>query len=92
MNLARWLLLMKFNVVWAAQAALFAFQQSGIQPDIVALAKGLGGGFPVGAIIARKQIGDAMGPGSHGTTFGGNPLAMAAGNAVMDVLEQDGFL
>ena len=71
--------------------SLFAFQQSGIQPDIVALAKGLGGGFPVGAIIATKEIGEAMGPGSHGTTFGGNPLAMAAGNAVMDVLEQDGF-
>ena len=71
--------------------SLFAFQQSGIQPDIVALAKGLGGGFPVGAIIARKEIGEAMGPGSHGTTFGGNPLAMAAGNAVMDVLEDAGF-
>lgn len=71
--------------------SLFAYQQSDIQPDIVALAKGLGGGFPVGAIIARKQIGDAMGPGSHGTTFGGNPLAMAAGNAVMDVMMQDGF-
>ena len=71
--------------------SLFAFQRSGIEPDIVALAKGLGGGFPVGAIIARKEIGEAMGPGSHGTTFGGNPLAMAAGNAVMDILEEEGF-
>ena len=71
--------------------SLFAFQKAGIEPDIVALAKGLGGGFPVGAIIARKEIGEAMGPGSHGTTFGGNPLAMAAGNAVMDILEEDGF-
>ena len=71
--------------------SLFAFQKAGIEPDIVALAKGLGGGFPVGAIIARKEIGEAMGPGSHGTTFGGNPLAMAAGNAVMDILEEEGF-
>ncbi|MGC6516577.1 MAG: aspartate aminotransferase family protein [Candidatus Puniceispirillaceae bacterium] len=70
---------------------LFAYQQSDIRPDIIATAKGLGGGFPMGAIIAREQIGAAMGPGSHGTTFGGNPLAAAAGNAVMDVLEEDGF-
>ena len=56
------------------------------------LAKGLGGGFPVGAVIARKAIGEAMGPGSHGSTFGGNPLAMAVANAVLDGLEEDGFL
>ena len=71
---------------------LFAFQQSGVQPDIVALAKGLGGGFPVGAVVARKEIGNAMGPGSHGSTFGGNPLAMAVANCVLDVLEEDDFL
>jgi len=70
---------------------LFAYQATDIQPDLVVLAKGLGGGFPVGAVIARRDIGEAMGPGSHGSTFGGNPLAMAAGNAVMDVLEEDGF-
>ena len=70
---------------------LFAYQKSGIAPDIIAVAKGLGGGFPMGAIIAKQVIGDAMGPGSHGTTFGGNPLAMAAGNAVMDVMEEEGF-
>lgn len=70
---------------------LFAYQHSGITPDIVATAKGLGGGFPMGAIIARREIGEAMGPGSHGTTFGGNPLAVAAGNAVLDVMETDGF-
>ena len=70
---------------------LFAYEQAGIRPDIIAMAKGLGGGFPMGAIIARKEIGAAMGPGSHGTTFGGNPLAVAAGNAVMDVMEEAGF-
>lgn len=71
--------------------SLFAYQQAGIEPDIIATAKGLGGGFPMGAVIAKKAIGDAMGPGSHGTTFGGSPLAVAAGNAVMDVMEEEGF-
>ena len=71
---------------------LFAYQKAGIQPDLVVLAKGLGGGFPVGGVIARKEIGKAMGPGSHGSTFGGNPLAMAVANAVLDGLEEDGFL
>ena len=70
---------------------LFAYQQSGIEPDIIATAKGLGGGFPMGAVIAKKAIGDAMGPGSHGTTFGGSPLAVAAGNAVLDVMDETGF-
>ena len=72
--------------------SFFAYQQSGIQPDIVALAKGLGGGIPVGAVVAKEDIGQAMGPGSHGSTFGGNPLAMAVANAVFDVLEEDGFM
>ena len=71
--------------------SLFAYQQAGIEPDIIAMAKGLGGGFPMGAVIAKKAIGEAMGPGSHGTTFGGSPLAVAAGNAVMDVMEEQGF-
>ena len=71
---------------------LFAYQKTNIQPDLVVLAKGLGGGFPVGAVIAKKAIGEAMGPGSHGSTFGGNPLAMAVANAVLDGLEEDGFL
>ena len=71
---------------------LFAYQAAGIQPDLVVLAKGLGGGFPVGAVITRRDIGEAMGPGSHGSTFGGNPLAMAVANAVLDGLEEDGFL
>lgn len=67
-------------------------EQAGISPDIAALAKGLGGGFPVGAVLATKEVADAITPGSHGTTFGGNPLAMAAGNAVLDVVLSDGFL
>ena len=72
--------------------SLFAYQKSGIQPDIVALAKGLGGGIPVGAVVAREDIGLAMGPGSHGSTFGGNPLAMAVANSVLNVLEEDSFM
>lgn len=71
---------------------LFAYQAADIQPDLVVLAKGLGGGMPVGAVIAREEIGNAMGPGSHGSTFGGNPLAMAVSNAVLDALQEDGFL
>ena len=71
---------------------IFAFQHSSIQPDIVVLAKGLGGGIPIGAVIARADIGEAMGPGSHGSTFGGNPLSTACGNAVLDGLEEEGFM
>lgn len=71
---------------------LFAFEPSSVQPDLVVLAKGLGGGFPIGAVIARKEIGEAMGPGSHGSTFGGNPLAVAVGNALLDVVDQPEFL
>lgn len=66
----------------------FAFQQYGIKPDIVSLAKGLGSGFPVGAILARKEVGEAFSPGTHGSTFGGNPLAMAAGLATIEEIEQ----
>jgi acetylornithine/succinyldiaminopimelate/putrescine aminotransferase len=58
----------------------------------VVLAKGLGGGFPVGAVIARAEIGEAMGPGSHGSTFGGNPLATAVANALMSEVEKEPFL
>ena len=71
---------------------LFAYQQEHIEPDIVALAKGLGGGFPVGAVMAKAKVGDAMIPGTHGSTFGGNPLAMRSANAVMDLLLEDDFL
>ena len=71
---------------------LFAYQQEDIEPDIVALAKGLGGGFPVGAVMATAKVGDAMIPGTHGSTFGGNPLAMRSANAVLDLLLDDDFL
>ena len=71
---------------------LFAYERSGIAPDIMALAKGIGGGFPMGACLATKEAGKGMTAGSHGTTFGGNPLAMAVGNAVLDVILAPGFL
>jgi len=71
---------------------IFSYEPSGIKPDIVALAKGLAGGFPVGAVIASAAVGSAMTPGTHGSTFGGNPLAMAAATVVLDVLTEDGFM
>lgn len=71
---------------------LFAHEWAGIAPDILATAKGLGGGFPVGACLTTEEVGAAMTPGSHGSTFGGNPLAMAVGNAVLDVVLEPGFL
>ena len=71
---------------------LFAYQQQDIEPDIIALAKGLGGGFPVGAVMAKAEVGDAMIPGTHGSTFGGNPLAMRSANAVLELLLEKDFL
>ena len=71
---------------------LYAHEWSGVTPDILASAKGLGGGFPVGACMATERVAEAMTAGSHGSTFGGNPLAMAVGNAVLDVILADGFL
>ena len=71
---------------------LFAHQWAGIAPDVMALAKGLGSGFPIGAILATAEAASAMKPGTHGSTFGGNPLAMAVANAVLDVMLEDGFL
>ena len=71
---------------------LFGYQRSGITPDIMALAKALGGGFPVGACLATAEAAKGMTVGTHGSTFGGNPLAMAVANAVLDVVLSDGFL
>ena len=71
---------------------LFAYQWQGAAPDIMGLAKGLGGGFPIGAVLATDAACAAMTPGSHGSTFGGNPLAVAAANAALDVIEGEGFL
>lgn len=69
----------------------FAHEHAGIVPDILCTAKGLGNGIPIGACLAREAVGAAMTKGSHGSTFGGNPLAMAVGNAVLDCLLADGF-
>ncbi|MGV8840053.1 MAG: acetylornithine transaminase [Bauldia sp.] len=71
---------------------LFAYEWSGVTPDILAVAKGLGGGFPLGACLATADAASGMTNFTHGTTFGGNPLAMAVGNAVLDVVLADGFL
>ena len=71
---------------------LFAHELSGVTPDIMAIAKGIGGGFPMGACLATERAAMGMTAGTHGTTFGGNPLAMAVGNAVLDVVLEDGFL
>ena len=71
---------------------LFAHEWAGITPDIMAIAKGIGGGFPMGACLATADAASGMVPGTHGTTFGGNPLAMAVGNAVLDVVLEEGFL
>jgi acetylornithine/N-succinyldiaminopimelate aminotransferase len=70
----------------------YAHEWAGITPDIMSSAKGLGGGFPVGACLTTEAVGAAMTPGTHGSTFGGNPLAMAVGNAVLDVVLEPGFL
>jgi acetylornithine/N-succinyldiaminopimelate aminotransferase len=71
---------------------LFAHEWTGITPDIMAIAKGIGGGFPVGAILATASVSEGMTPGTHGSTFGGNPLAMSVANAVLDTVLEPGFL
>jgi acetylornithine/N-succinyldiaminopimelate aminotransferase len=71
---------------------LFAFEQAGIRPDIVTLAKGLAGGVPIGAVLAREDVAAAFTPGSHGSTFGGNPLAAAAALVVLETVSQPTFL
>ena len=71
---------------------LFAHEWAGVEPDILAAAKGLGGGFPVGACLANEKAAAVMGAGSHGSTFGGNPLAMAVAGGVLDIILADGFL
>lgn len=71
---------------------LWAYEWAGVAPDVMALAKGLGGGFPVGAVLASERAASGMVPGTHGSTYGGNPLACAAANAVLDVMLEPGFL
>ena len=70
----------------------FAFENSKIKPDIVPIAKGIGGGFPIGAVLMNKKVASGMVPGTHGSTFGGNPLAMSVGNTVMDIISNKKFL
>ena len=70
----------------------FAFEYGKIKPDIVPIAKGIGGGFPIGALLMTKKVAKAMVPGTHGSTFGGNPLAMSVGNAVLDIVLKKKFL
>ena len=71
---------------------VFTFEYANIRPDIVPIAKGIGGGFPVGAVLMTKKVASGMIPGSHGSTFGGNPLAMSIANAVLDQIFKKGFL
>jgi len=70
----------------------FAFEKSKVKPDIVPIAKGIGGGFPIGAVLMNKKVASGMTVGTHGSTFGGNPLAMAVGNSVMDIIANKKFL
>ena len=70
----------------------FAFEKSKIKPDIVPIAKGIGGGFPIGAVLMNRKVAIGMTPGTHGSTFGGNPLAMAVGNTVFDIVSSKKFL
>src|SRR5690606_13321019 len=70
----------------------FGHSTSGVRPDLVTLAKGLGGGIPIGALVALGEAATLLGPGNHGTTFGGNPVATAAGLAVISTIEKNGLL
>ena len=70
----------------------FAFENSNVKPDIVPIAKGIGGGFPIGAVLMSKKVASGMTPGTHGSTFGGNPLAMKIGSTVMDIVAKKSFL
>ena len=72
--------------------SLFAYEQYGIAPDIVTMAKGLGGGLPIGGVLAAKSCADVMGPGTHGSTFGGNPVSAASANVVLDTVMKPEFL
>ncbi|MEM9319433.1 MAG: aspartate aminotransferase family protein [Pseudomonadota bacterium] len=71
---------------------LFAHEWAGIEPDVMMVAKGIGGGYPIGAVLATEAAAQAMGPGTHGSTYGGNPLGCAVGAEVMEIMTEDGFL
>jgi acetylornithine aminotransferase len=88
-----WLLMLdEVQTGMGRTGAWFAFQHAGIRPDVVTLAKALGNGVPVGAMLADQQVAEAFVPGSHASTFGGNPLAMAAAKAVIGTIERDGLV
>ncbi len=70
----------------------FAYEHSGVKPDVMSVAKGIGGGFPMGAVLAEEKVSEIFGPGDHGSTFGGNALSCAAANTVIDIIEQEGLL
>ena len=76
----------------ARSGDFFAFEKSKVKPDIVPIAKGIGGGFPIGAVLMNKKVASGMTAGSHGSTFGGNQLAMSVGNTVMDIVSKKSFL
>ncbi len=76
----------------ARSGDFFAFEKSKVKPDIVPIAKGIGGGFPIGAVLMNKKVASGMSAGTHGSTFGGNPLAMAVGNSVIDIVSSKKFL
>ena len=82
---------MKCKLAWAAPASFSATNMFGIKPDIMTLAKALGGGLPLGAMLAREDVAASFGAGSHASTFGGNPVACSAGLAVMQTLIAAGF-
>jgi acetylornithine/N-succinyldiaminopimelate aminotransferase len=86
------LILDEVQVGMGRTGKLFAHQHAGIRPDIMTLAKALGGGLPIGAMLAKAEVAASFTPGSHGTTFGGNPVACAAALAVLDALENDGVI
>ena len=71
---------------------LFGYEKTDLKPDIMSIAKGLGGGVPIGAVLANKKVASAMKPGSHGSTFGGNPLVTASANAVLHIITEKDFL
>jgi acetylornithine/N-succinyldiaminopimelate aminotransferase len=71
---------------------MWAYQQTGVEPDVMTLAKGLGGGVPIGAVVTDPDNADVLEPGDHGSTFAGNPVACAAANAVLDVVDDEAFL
>jgi acetylornithine/N-succinyldiaminopimelate aminotransferase len=86
------LILDEVQVGMGRTGSFFAYEHAGVKPDVVTLAKALGGGIPIGAMIAQSDVASSLTPGSHGTTFGGNPVACAASLAVIDALEQEGVL